>query len=201
MNDKKRLKTAVKVSAEDLVNGEYKEEGKTSFVETKRGKVSKVRILGTIVDKFISEEKNYGFAVLDDSTETIRLTFFKEDLSKLKKLNKGDIIDSIGYVGMYRKELYVNPKIVKEIKNPNWELLRNLELKGAEESESKPDVDISDLVMKKIKKMDSEEGASLEKLLKELNTYEDKKVIDTVRELMFKGELFEPKKGVLKPIE
>ncbi|MFO7872635.1 MAG: OB-fold nucleic acid binding domain-containing protein [Candidatus Undinarchaeales archaeon] len=201
MTDKSKFKTAVKVSAKDLVNGEYKEEGKTSFVKTKRGNISKVRLLGTIVDKFISEEKNYGFAILDDSSETIRLTFFKEDLSKLKKIKIGDIIDSIGYIGMYRKELYVNPKIIKKINNPNWELLRNLELKGIEKSKSEDDVDISDLVMKKIKKMDSGSGASLEKLLKELNTYEDKKVIDSVRKLMFKGELFEPKKGVIKPVE
>lgn len=199
---KERLNTAVKVSAKDLTSGEYIEEGKKKLVKLKeKGTVSKVRILGTIVDKYVADDKNYGHLVLGDSTDTIRLKFFSENISTLENFEEGDLVDVIGFVDSYQDEVYVNPDIINKLEDPNWELLRNLELSELEEGEGEEEEDISDIVLEKIRELDSGEGASFNELLEELNTYGNNKVVDTVRELMFKGEVFEPKKERLKIVE
>ena len=121
--------TAKKVRIWDVMNGSFvKREGfDPSFVRTQQGEeVSRARILGTVVSKFIAEDGNYASVTVDDGTDTIRLKVFKTT-KPLDSLEIGDIVDIIGKVREYEGETYVIPEIVRKTK-PNFELLRRLEL-------------------------------------------------------------------------
>lgn len=122
--------TARKVRIHDLMNGTWvKKEGmEASFVTTPQGEdVARARILATVVAKFISEDGNFGSITLDDGSDTIRAKCFKE-LNLLKKAEVGDLMDLIGKTREYNGEIYLLSEIIQKVKDPNWELLRRLEL-------------------------------------------------------------------------
>jgi len=125
----KRL-TAIKTEIKSLVEGKYvKGEGfESSYVLTPSGlRVSRARIMGAVMTKFVNEEKTYGFVVLDDETETIRAKIFKS-MKLLEKINQGDLVDVVGKIREYDGELYIMPELIKKIENPNFLILRRAEL-------------------------------------------------------------------------
>ena len=66
--------SAVKLWIRDIVQGTYEaaESGYGGSITTPSGvKSSRVRILGTIVEKFVAENRSFASATIDDSTETI----------------------------------------------------------------------------------------------------------------------------------
>ncbi len=193
---------AIKVHIKELISGEYIQNDGGSFLKTKDGQeIVKAHILGTIVDKYVSSNQQYGILTLDDSTETIQVRFFKERVNQLSNLKIGDLLEVIGFVKDYENEIYIQPLITKKLDDPNWEILWNLELLGLETNSKKQDVDISQIVLQKVQELDSGEGADINKLIEKLDKYENNKVLEAVRQLMFKGDLFEPKKGFIKVIE
>lgn len=124
----KRL-TAKKASIKAVVTGRFiKREGfESSYSLTDLGrKLSRVRIVGLIVDKYTSPDEKYGTITLDDSTDTIRCKVFV-NVKILNGFGKGDMVEVFGKVREYNEELYVMPEIVKTVE-PNFETLRMLEL-------------------------------------------------------------------------
>jgi RPA family protein len=120
---------ARKVRILDLMGGTWvKKEGmEPSFVTTPYGEdVARARILGTVVAKFVSEDGNFGSLTLDDGSDTMRAKCFKE-LDPLEKAEIGDLVDVIGKVREYNEEVYLMPETILKVE-PNWELLRRLEL-------------------------------------------------------------------------
>ena len=123
--------TMIKARISDLVNGRFtrKEGMEPSYVLTDVGqKISRVKILGTIVDKFMSEDGNYSSITIDDDSDSIRVKAFKEDAIIFDDLNVGDLIMVIGRVREYSDEIYIIPEIVKKIVDPNYEPLHKLEV-------------------------------------------------------------------------
>ncbi len=134
MLEQKRL-TALKVRIKDITTGTYKvEEGFTpNYILTSDGrKLSRVRILGTVVSVFESDDGQFNSITIDDGTDTIRVKTFK-GMKLLKELQPGDIIDVIGRVREYNGEIYLIPEIVHKIDDPNFETLRLLEILRAEQ--------------------------------------------------------------------
>ncbi|MBI3413215.1 MAG: hypothetical protein HY051_03990 [Candidatus Aenigmarchaeota archaeon] len=126
---KKRM-TAKKARIIDIVNGRYTPADgmKPGYILTPYGmKVSRARIMATVVNKFISEDKNFASATLDDGTETIRAKSFGST-KFFDNVNLGDSVDVIGKVRYYNDEIYTAPEIVIKIVDPNFESLRRLEL-------------------------------------------------------------------------
>ncbi|MCD6398450.1 MAG: hypothetical protein J7L08_00845 [Candidatus Aenigmarchaeota archaeon] len=129
MIERKRL-TAIKTDIKSIVDGKYiKAEGfESNYVITKNGlKISRARILATVMNKFVTEDDKYGFIVLDDETETIRAKVFK-NTKILKDLEIGDLVDVVGKIKEYDDELYLAPEIIKKIQDPNFLILRKAEL-------------------------------------------------------------------------
>jgi len=127
--ERKRL-TAIKTDIKSIVDGKYiKAEGfESNYVITKNGlKISRARILATVMNKFVTEDDKYGFIVLDDETETIRAKVFK-NTKILKDLEIGDLVDVVGKIKEYDDELYLAPEIIKKIQDPNFLILRKAEL-------------------------------------------------------------------------
>ncbi|MEM5872572.1 MAG: OB-fold nucleic acid binding domain-containing protein [Candidatus Aenigmatarchaeota archaeon] len=124
----KRL-TAKKASIGEIVNGKFiKKSGfESSYVLTSLGrKLSRVRVLGLIVDKFISADEKYATITLDDSTETIRCKAFI-NTKIFDGFGSGDLVDVFGKLKEYNEEIYIMPEIVVKVE-PNFETLRILEL-------------------------------------------------------------------------
>jgi RPA family protein len=122
--------TAKKVRIYDIMNGTFeKKEGfEPSFVRTRSGEeISRARILGTVVSKFIAEDGNYASVTIDDGTDTVRLKVFKTT-TPLDSLEVGNVVDVIGKVREYEGETYVIPEVARKTEDPNFELLRRLEL-------------------------------------------------------------------------
>jgi hypothetical protein len=115
--------TAVKLYIKHLVEGMF--DG--SKVDTVFGKVSEVRISGTLVDTYLTEDENYTSLTVDDGTETIRIKGWRQDVEKLKHFVIGDIVDIVGKVREYNEEIYLSPEVIFKI-SPNKWILRELEL-------------------------------------------------------------------------
>lgn len=124
--------TAAKLWIKDIVQGKFVK-GEQRFepnvvVTPLNESVSRVRILGTVVSRFTSEDGKYATITLDDTTETIAVRTFREGVELLQEVKPGDIVDVIGKVKEYEEERYINPETVWRIEDPNWELVRKLEL-------------------------------------------------------------------------
>jgi RPA family protein len=131
--DKKRL-TAIKAKIDSIEKGKFfAQEGfNPSFVVSPSGtRLSRVRILATVVDKFISENGKFASLTLDDGSDTIRAKVFNA-LSMVESVEKGNIIDVIARIKEYQDELYLLPEVITKIDDPNMEILRHLEIKEQE---------------------------------------------------------------------
>ncbi len=123
--------TMIRSRIYDIVNGKFvrKEGLEPSYVLTDTGqRISRVNLLGTIVDKFMSEDGNYSVITIDDDSDSIRIKTFREDVSIFDNLEIGDIVMVIGKVREYAGENYIIPEIVKKIADPNYESLHKLEI-------------------------------------------------------------------------
>ncbi|MBI4019672.1 MAG: hypothetical protein HY364_05505 [Candidatus Aenigmarchaeota archaeon] len=133
--EKKRL-PAVKVTIEDISKGKYyAQEGfNPNYVISPQGvKLSRVRIMSTVVDKFMAESGKFASLTLDDGTDTIRSKAFS-DLSVFNGIETGDDVELVGKVKEYQGEIYITPEIAKKVEDPNMEILRRLELRVLSET-------------------------------------------------------------------
>ena len=124
---------AKKVRISDLLNGKYfygsKEEMKPGYVATPYGeKVSRVNLVGTVIEKFVSDDGNYSSVTVDDGTEAIRVKSFEE--LPFEKIQLGDLVRAIGRLREYNGELYVSHEIMEKVKGSNFELLSKMEILG-----------------------------------------------------------------------
>lgn len=128
--EKKRL-TAVKARIRQISGGRYvAQEGfNPNYVITQDGiRLSRVRILATVVDKFTAESGKFASVTLDDGTDTIRAKIFSA-LSMYENLNVGDVAHVIGRVKEYQGEVYLMPEVITKCEDPNAELLFELEIR------------------------------------------------------------------------
>lgn len=126
--EKKRL-VALKVRMSEIMNGKWvpREGFNPNYLLTRTGKrLSRVRVLATVVARFTSQDRKFASITLDDGTETIRAKAFGSFIFDSVKI--GDIVDLIGKLKQYNEELYIIPEIVLPV-DANWELLRELEIK------------------------------------------------------------------------
>ena len=93
--------TAYKMNIKDIVGGNYTEDG---FVKFGNLQANRVRVMGTVVSKLIGDSRKYGFFILDDGTETIRVRAFEDQLSLIEKVEIGDIVDIV-HVNSYAEFL------------------------------------------------------------------------------------------------
>ncbi len=120
----------MKTDISSIVNGRFVkgEDFNPSYVLSPLGlKLSRVRIMATVVKKFVSDDRKFASITLDDGTETIRAKIFKA-FSMIENLDIGDLIDVIGKIRMYNDEVYINPEIIRKVDDPNEWLLRRVEI-------------------------------------------------------------------------
>lgn len=123
---------AHKLKIEDLVLGRYvrpPESTEPGHVLTPWGdQVFRARILGTVVEKFLREDHGYAVLRLDDGTETITVRAWGDRVPELVGFNPGDLVDVLGRVREFGGEVYLVPDLIIRVEDPNWELVRELEI-------------------------------------------------------------------------
>ncbi|MEM7815260.1 MAG: OB-fold nucleic acid binding domain-containing protein, partial [Candidatus Aenigmatarchaeota archaeon] len=130
MVEKKRL-VALKVRIAEIAKGKWvpREGLNPNYLLTRTGRrLSRVRVLATVVHKFVSQDRKFSSITLDDGTETIRAKAFGSGI--FDSIKVGDIVDVVGKLKQYNEELYIAPEIVVPV-DANWELLRELEIRKA----------------------------------------------------------------------
>jgi RPA family protein len=104
---------AKKMDIKSLYTGQYTvQEGfNPNYIEINGERISRVRVLATVIDKFLSEDGNYGTITLDDSTDTIRAKAF-QDLRIIEPIEKGDVVEVVGKIREYNEERYIQQKLL-----------------------------------------------------------------------------------------
>lgn len=202
MVELKRM-TAIKTEIVSITNGKFiKGDGLTSsFVITKLGqKVSRARILASVIDKFVSSDRTYANIALDDGTGTIRAKVF-QDISVLDNIDIGDKIEIIGRLRSYADEVYIVPEIVQKIEIEDFLKLRKLEIKKQEIELKKKYQIVSDL-QKKVS--DLEELKRLAKRKFRINPEEVEAILlskEMFSEQTIEEEVKNKKEEIIKLIE
>ncbi len=125
----KRL-TAKKAGVSEITKGKFfKKPGfESNYVLTHLGrKLSRVRVLGLVVDKFANDDGSYSAITIDDSSDTVRCKFFG-GAKIFSGIEVGDLVDAVGKVREYGGEIYIAPEIATKITDPNFETMRMMEL-------------------------------------------------------------------------
>ncbi|NOZ76889.1 MAG: hypothetical protein GXO65_04285 [Euryarchaeota archaeon] len=180
--------------------------------------VSRVRVLGTVVSKFVSDTGSFGSLTLDDGTDTIQARAFSEDLDKIELIRPGDMVDIVGRVREYNGEEYIALEAAARIEDPNWELVRRLELYmrrdsipgqltpppgGGEESIQVEEESVTEdkglVVLGILEELDEGDGVSYSDLLARAAISEDE-LEEVLGDLMGRGDIYEPKIGRFKKV-
>jgi RPA family protein len=121
-------------TTEELNSGKYfqREGFEPNFLLTPEGRrLSRARIVATVVDTFVNDDETYGSLTLDDAKDTIQVKFFNE-LDQMKEFEEGDILEVVGKVREYQGEIYLNGEILEE-RETEKEMLHQLRQKKSVE--------------------------------------------------------------------
>lgn len=213
--------TAYKLWISQLHNGSYitTQDDSSNYLDINGLHVSRANIIATVTQ--VSKNEGYASLTLDDSSSSIRMKAWQQDVNLLAGFTPGDIVLAVGRVREYNSERYILPELVKKIENLNWLLVRKLELlkenpqpivvKEERQNDEILHEDILDApiklsisfrqkILNLIESLDSAEGVSIE----ELATSSDmprKELQLAIHELIKEGELYEHKQGKLKLLQ
>lgn len=227
MEDRKRL-IAYKVWINDILNSEiYKEDNNDfsiTYIKVKDKKISKINIIANVVEKFLNDDKNFASITLDDGSGVIRVKTWKEDTSKIEDFNIGDIVNIIGRPRIYNEESYIVPELIRKVNDPNFEVLRKLELlklygkpnlngmkiDPAEIKDEKKNEDYVEeivvdensennrqIIIKLIEKFDDGNGTDVNLIINNSNI-DKENVLSIINDLLTEGEIFEIREGFVK---
>ncbi len=132
---------AKKLKITHLLTAQYNEE--TKDYTTVIGKVKRVRIIAIVIDKKFfprpeSPEKTSNpeqsssarmVLTLDDGTGILRAIQWDATETTYNDINVGNDVEVFGLVKSYRDHPQILPEIVRRVDDPNYELLRDLEIK------------------------------------------------------------------------
>lgn len=220
-----KRQTAVKVSIGNLLKGSYvKQDGMLpNYVLVGDNiKVSRANIIGVVVS--IGEDTSYQSVFVDDGSGKLSIRAFEQNDS-LSSLDIGDCVVIIGRPREFGSEIYVLPEIIKKITDNRWLEVRKLELEKSKLLEPEISVQqeaiaevksvkstdpetvveeefvessVNNDVIKKIKELDTGNGADFDEVIKQSESNDAEKVILS---LMKNGDVFEVSPGKLKILE
>ena len=206
MADQYKRNIAYKFRIGDILLGKpIFDNDKFIYVELGGKKISRVNVVGNIVDKYESEgDRKYLFFTLDDGSGQIKLKIFgEEETQKFKGITQGETVVVIGVMRNWNNETYIQPEIITG-KEPKYLLVRKLELEKRRKENSKPIQDkkvvqaIKDQILEKIKSSESEGGIDTEKIILELRNVPADTINEEIKKLLEEGIIFEPRPGRIR---
>ena len=214
---------AYKLWISNLLSGRFVKtagEFESDYVEINNYKVSRVNLMGSVIFKYESEDKNYLSITLDDGTFSIRLKTWQENTNILRSINQGDLVLVIGKVKQFNEEMYITPEIVKILDNPNLEVLRRLELlneigkpislqpentinntddTNEKAIEEMPFSASRQAILNLIESLSNDQGVKIEEVIEKSGLGNEAETI--LNELLKEGEIYQPKPQYLKLLE
>ena len=199
--------TAYKFRIGDLLIGKPVMNGeKFGFLELGNKKVIRVNIIGNIVEKYESMEREDGrkyiFLTLDDGSGQIKIKAFGDDSGKFKDFSQGQTVVVIGMLKNWNNETYVAPELMKE-KEPKYLLLRKLEtekdkVKITGTVERNQIMAIKDKILNLVKSHEERGGLELDSLIIELKDFSPGIINQEIQKLLEEGIIFEPRPGKIR---
>ena len=205
-------RTAFKLFIRDAVERtlEKSEEGK-SYIEYDGKKIFSVRLMGVVVSKYESER--FTILTVDDSTETVSVRIFGDDRDRFEDVAVGDSVDVFGTLREYEGETYVAPWLIRRVDDPNWEVVRSLELllrakktgvaapleEVLDTVEERSPADLKHAILELLNRLDEGDGADYNAVLKE-SGLSDNELDQTLNALLSESEIYEPKIGKFKKV-
>ena len=202
-----------------------------SVIKFNNLEISRVNVIASIVGKYLTDDQNYCAITLDDGSETIRVKNFGAEVGVIKELNVGDIVRIIGKVKEYNEEKYIageiskvlNPNwlIVNEIELSNQNQTEkdtsttdsinkvietktnssdNEEIISISSESGDSESSIKQKILQYLKNNDNGTGVIMDQIMTSLDVSSEE-VKDSLYELLKVGEIYEPKKGILKILD
>src|SRR6056297_3079073 len=131
---------AIKVFIEDLNEGNWDFE--ENILESRYGKIKRVKMCGTVLNKkeVVEEQQEDSFLMdeegpksrisyeIDDGTDRLWGTIWNVDVEDYKSINEGTSVDLVGIVRIYNNRIQVTLDYIKELKDPNFESYHRIEV-------------------------------------------------------------------------
>lgn len=214
--------TAIPCSVGELRSGTWLQNTgiAPSGVQTARGLLSRVSIIGVIVDN-----PDDGSFMIDDGSGTIRVRTFDAGPTA-SKTEVGNLVLVIGRLREYSGERYIGLEICKAVSNPAWATYRKKEIEYfaenfvveenvAQSAQREADSDSQtaqisvhvpesapknpfERIIGMIKELDDGSGAPIDDVLAKVQHPDAKRITNTLLE---EGEIFEIKPGRVKVLE
>ncbi|MFB6180650.1 MAG: OB-fold nucleic acid binding domain-containing protein [Candidatus Nanohalobium sp.] len=175
-----KRQTAKITDTEELNNGKYfqREGFEPNFLLTPDGRrLSRARLVGTVVDSFINDDETYASLTLDDGKDTTQVKFFNE-VERMEDYEIGDILEVVGKVREYQGQIYLDGEVLQDT-DVQKELLHRLRIQKEREKWKQ---------IKETVKQLKESGKSQEEIEKEMAGKLDEDEVDAL--LQSFGEQF-----------
>jgi RPA family protein len=206
MSEQFKRNIAYKCKIGDLLIGNpiFSEE-KFVCIELGDKKLSRVNIIGNIIDRYDREgEKQYTFFTFDDGSGQIKLKTFGEDSEKFKGIESGETVVVIGVVRNFNNETYIAPEIIQP-QDTKYLLIRKLELEKERASNAPPtkiereeSSAIREKILEKIKESEEAGGIDLDALIIEFKEISPDIINQEVQKFLEEGIAFEPRPGRIR---
>jgi len=168
-------------NTEELNRGKYfqREGFEPNFLLTVDGRrLSRARLVGTVVDSFINDDETYASLTIDDGDDTTQIKFFNE-VHRMEDYAVGDILEVVGKVREYQGQIYLDGEVLKKSEIEK-ELLHQLRTKKMKEQWSQ--------IRETVKQL-KESGKDQEEIEKEMAGKLDEDEVDAL--LQSFGEQFD----------
>jgi len=131
-----RRATAYRFWIKDLAKGEYVagvDINNPTHIKMGERKVSRVDLVGKVVEKSETPQSQYSFITIEDKTGKIRVRIFGDNSAMAKDIGQGNLVRVIGRIRQDERERFVIGEIIKKIDDTNYQLLREKELGNSQE--------------------------------------------------------------------
>jgi len=187
-----------------LIGKPFFEGEKFLYIELDGKPLTRVNVIGNIVDKYESDgEKKYMFMTLDDGSGQIKLKVFGDDCEKFKEVTQGQTVAVIGVLRHWNNETYIQPEGISE-KDPRYLLLRKLETEKERNETAAPietkaeSMEIKDQILEAIKTSEDDGGIDTEQIILKFRETSPEAINTEVQKLLEEGIIFEPRPGRLR---
>jgi len=195
---------AYKLRIGDLLIGKPVMDGERfSFLELGNKKITRVNIIGNIIERYDSEgEKKYSFLTLDDGSGQIKLKIFGDDVERFKNIGQGETVLVIGVLRNFNNETYISPEIIRP-QDTKYLLVRKLEIEKEKSENASPlereeIIAVKDKILSAIKNAEDDGGIDRDTIIMNLREISPEIINQEIQKFLEEGIVFEPRPGKVR---
>ena len=189
--------TAYKLWVVNVINNKFytaEQEFDPDYILFNNQKISRVNLIGNVIDIFKNDDNSYASVTIDDNSATIKIKVFNKDINLFDNIKKGDLILVVGKLREYQNEIYILPDFVRNLEDLNWDLVRKIELLRligkTNKKLVKEIISPSKMALFNIIREKGDAGINLEEL-NERVTFSDEELKSLLNKLIEDGEIYQ----------